>query len=378
MSYSPLHAWTHLGDHDYSQYDFTPSSDHRLSEGDQHLSPTDSSTLPSACLLDTRTLTALKPTFLPDSSWPRPKPASNIPPPSSTFNDIAFKPTSSSICDDLYLPQLPGDREFLITNPSFDIQFPSDPHFLDGPVNIHTGLIDPPSSVVDSPLLLQDVNQTCCDPSKAEIPLSNAINDDSDADAEGESEGDATEDSEYVPSPRVSPARRRHVRRATARKQRPSPYAHASPASTPPLSPASSRSPSSGASPRSPRAGPRPRNIQAPLLFEVATAAAKDSFACPQCPYVQLNRRRPDLTRHIATHFSSADPGKWTCCGVPVERAAEYGVTDISNPYVYEGQLMVGGCQKTFSRRDALKRHLDNDNISCIGDVNAPYLRGNQ
>ena len=31
--------------------------------------------------------------------------------------------------------------------------------------------------------------------------------------------------------------------------------------------------------------------------------------------------------------------------------------------YVFGGQLMIGGCMRTFTRRDALKRHVDNPNI---------------
>jgi hypothetical protein len=31
------------------------------------------------------------------------------------------------------------------------------------------------------------------------------------------------------------------------------------------------------------------------------------------------------------------------------------------------GQERIGGCMQTFSRRDALKRHLDNAHVVCVG-----------
>ena len=34
--------------------------------------------------------------------------------------------------------------------------------------------------------------------------------------------------------------------------------------------------------------------------------------------------------------------------------------------YEFEGHLMVGGCRQTFSRKDALKRHVDNSKGRCL------------
>ncbi|KAI8978711.1 hypothetical protein BD414DRAFT_421653 [Trametes punicea] len=102
-------------------------------------------------------------------------------------------------------------------------------------------------------------------------------------------------------------------------------------------------------------------------------------WKCPFCDYVQAKERTPDLRRHIATHCaqaallqdadSSSDSGmQLRCCGVPLHMAKAYGVTDTSKLLVLDGVETVGGCGMTFSRRDALLRHLRNSNNNCVGD----------
>ena len=111
----------------------------------------------------------------------------------------------------------------------------------------------------------------------------------------------------------------------------------------------------------------------------------ESDFQCPVvgCNYVQVNQRIPDLKRHVVNHHRWMEPGRWTCCGVTVDRAHLYnkgikeGMTDEecmkAGAYMYGDRLMIGGCMKTFARRDALKRHVDNPNIVCVGHMETYY-----
>ncbi|KAI0760544.1 hypothetical protein C8Q74DRAFT_1372391 [Fomes fomentarius] len=124
------------------------------------------------------------------------------------------------------------------------------------------------------------------------------------------------------------------------------------------------------------------RNVQVPsklaaMSVQPAASHAK-RWGCPHCTYVQHNHRLPDLNRHIATH--SPEERQWVCCGVPVFDAQEQGMPESvvhEEPFEHEGLLMVGGCKKTFSRRDALGRHLRSRKGWCFGDASAMYQVGN-
>ena len=127
-----------------------------------------------------------------------------------------------------------------------------------------------------------------------------------------------------------------------------------------------------------------PRNFQ---CEDGAKSIDKEAnFQCPVvgCDYIQKNRRIPDLKRHILTHDRWMEPEKWTCCGVKIEMAHLYcedieeGMTKEeqieAGAYLFRGRLMFGGCLQAFARRDALKRHVDNPKISCVGHMDSyPY-----
>ena len=114
---------------------------------------------------------------------------------------------------------------------------------------------------------------------------------------------------------------------------------------------------------------------------EIAATITTNRWKCPYCSHVQRNRRSPDLKRHVATHTRSDDDASWVCCGVPVIDALECEVPRTSvreeNVYVHNGLFMIGGCRKTFSRKDAYVRHLRREKGKCFGDADAPYQAGN-
>ena len=93
---------------------------------------------------------------------------------------------------------------------------------------------------------------------------------------------------------------------------------------------------------------------------------------CPVlgCQYRQSNGRMPDFRRHVRTHMRG--DGEIRCKGIPWENFEQRRhlcptIPSDQQPYAVpdEDGLWIGGCLKTFSRADALKRHLRN--TSCTG-----------
>lgn len=93
---------------------------------------------------------------------------------------------------------------------------------------------------------------------------------------------------------------------------------------------------------------------------------------CMQCPICDFSgKRRADLERHYKCHFHlSDDDTKYVCSGVALDRAAEYGVTNLDHAEELHGETRVGRfCAMRFSRKDALLRHLRNPNLPCVCDI---------
>ena len=96
----------------------------------------------------------------------------------------------------------------------------------------------------------------------------------------------------------------------------------------------------------------------------LSSRAARDKYKCPHCPFVQKARRKADLDRHVATHTGK---NEFVCRGVRAEKAGVYEVP----VELLDGSEWVGGCGKTFSRRDALARHIKNSAGRCYGDASS-------
>lgn len=169
-----------------------------------------------------------------------------------------------------------------------------------------------------------------------------------DQDAGSESDHD---DDDYIPTSRSSgPKRRRISSRLPA--HRPSPRN-------------TTKSSSSNAQKR------LSRNKRANFVVAIETCNSFDlNLVCPECGWNQVNKRLPDFKRHLRTH-TRPDEGDesqgWWCKGVPLEDAHRFNISKGAQSFEFLGQERIGGCRRTFSRRDALKRHLDNANGTCVG-----------
>ncbi|PPQ77490.1 hypothetical protein CVT25_011360 [Psilocybe cyanescens] len=145
-----------------------------------------------------------------------------------------------------------------------------------------------------------------------------------------------------------------------------------SPTQSKPTTPvhAQSASPAPCRSTRRIRNAPPPRNIQAPVTCGTSVEALESlRFRCPVtgCGYRTVGRRIPDFKRHLKTHNAGSSI---ICTGVRLSDADRFRIDDqYAVPYVLDGddeELHVGGCLLSFSRSDALMRHVNGKNAKCV------------
>lgn len=106
-----------------------------------------------------------------------------------------------------------------------------------------------------------------------------------------------------------------------------------------------------------------------------------DKWTCGSCGFIQRNQRRYDLKRHERKHAIDSEP--FICCGIrESDIEAESFVQAIprgkrAERIFVHGAWRTGGCQETFTRLDALKRHLKSKHgLKCTTDYNE-YYSGN-
>ncbi|KAF9814834.1 hypothetical protein IEO21_04886 [Rhodonia placenta] len=90
-------------------------------------------------------------------------------------------------------------------------------------------------------------------------------------------------------------------------------------------------------------------------FHELEAMISKGSCRCPveNCSFRPASGKRDDLVRHIKTHCE--DKGEdWS-----------RRIAGTCKPFEYGGQMRVGGCLQSFSRKDALGRHV-RDSKNCV------------
>lgn len=276
------------------------------------------------------------------------------PPYQTIYTDPFHEDPDTSIPTDMYEASPPGPATLPITNLSTSVaRFPT--------ATLHARSFGYSAKTQNSPI----------DPPSHTSPSVSSHSFDS-SESDGDGEYVSPSDDEYHPT-------EYQKRNLKLKSKAPRPPAFS------PTSSASSGSGKSGTSVRNPRRSHPYKRITPPRNLQCGDAAllarTESEYRCFVCGYEQENRRIPDLRRHIETHDRWREPEKWICCGVGVDRAHLYGkgikegMTDEecigAGASVFRGRLMIGGCMRTFSRRDALKRHVDNPKISCIGHMDS-------
>lgn len=84
---------------------------------------------------------------------------------------------------------------------------------------------------------------------------------------------------------------------------------------------------------------------------------------CKQCGYLQLTKRMGDFRRHLKKHEQHLS--RVICCGVPPTHPAAARLRPEHLTHWYDDHPFHGGCGRTYSRMDALQRHLKKS--GCVG-----------
>ncbi|KAK0464485.1 uncharacterized protein EV420DRAFT_1475946 [Desarmillaria tabescens] len=195
-----------------------------------------------------------------------------------------------------------------------------------------------------------------------------APSDNEDSDAE-------PDDDDYCPSPPLNPKKRTRSSQPGARAPKKAKIVAKKAAS-------SSTKPQV---PRKQRLPPAPRNVQV-VGINLLDLLDEMHWKCKACKWEQENHRRPDFVRHLLTH---QQPDKndqsrgWWCKGLKLLDRDAYNrlairdgrptIPETAEKIVYLFEERVGGCMRNFSRRDALKRHIDNPNTPCCGYALEPF-----
>jgi uncharacterized C2H2 Zn-finger protein len=95
-------------------------------------------------------------------------------------------------------------------------------------------------------------------------------------------------------------------------------------------------------------------------------ASVEAMIKCEECGYVQSRRRMGDFRRHLQKH-DSEHLTRVICCGVPPTHPAVARLRPGRHlsPHWYGDRPFYGGCGRSYSRMDALQRHLKKSH--CVG-----------
>ncbi|KAJ2935181.1 hypothetical protein H1R20_g1958, partial [Candolleomyces eurysporus] len=306
----------------------------------------------------------------------------------SPQNDIYDLPWSFPVPSLLPPATLPSTRTIspkALHQPSFfdfidgGFSTPSSPELL-ATAQLSTARVLPASPITDS--------DSSSDNSESPVPSSTATTlltlpsdpEISDLDAYGISDDEKDED--YLPSSSRSTPRRRQSQPAPASRRK------AKSTTPPPRSPR--KAPYS--TPRRARTAPpsRVHQVSGELAELMRSALSRTdvanslNYTCPDalCGFkMKTKPRMPDFRRHLRAHLREADSTVCrghVCKGILLEefealpewkqesiRSNDRGGT----PYLLSGETRIGGCRQSFSRGDALTRHVKSRTNACVGFV---------